>query len=432
MFNTFLHVIRNIWRSPDLRKRILFTALILLIFRLAAFIPTPGVDPAAVRSLFSGNQLLSLLDVFSGGTLSNFSIIGLGLNPYINASIIMQLMQMVFPKLEELSKEGDFGRRKINQYTRYLTVPLAAVQAYAFIIFLSKSQGLVHINSPLQLAAMVATLTAGTVFLMWLGELLTESGIGNGISVIIFSGILARIPVSFGQTFATLDPTKLLNLVLIIGLGALVVAAVVFVNEGMRMIQVQYARRVRPDGTAGSSQSTYLPLRVNQAGVIPIIFASSLLLIPNLVANFLSTVNNPTAQSISHNVTNFLQNLTWYGAIYFVLTVLFTFFYTAVTFNPEKIADDIKKYGGFIPGVRPGAATADYLNYILTRITVAGSVFLGAIAVLPFVLQQTTGITTLVVGGTGLLIVVSVVLEATKQLQSMLVMRHYEGFLPTR
>jgi preprotein translocase subunit SecY len=432
MLNSFLHVVRNIWQSPDLRKRILFTALIILIFRLAAFIPTPGVDPTAVRSLFAGNQLLSLLDVFSGGTLSNFSIIGLGLNPYINASIIMQLMQMVFPKLEELSKEGDYGRRKINQYTRYLTVPLAAVQAYAFIIFLSKSQGLVHISSPLQLAAMITTLTAGTVFLMWLGELLTESGIGNGISVIIFSGILARIPVAFGQTFSVADPSKILNIVLIVGLGALVIAAVVFVNEGMRMIQVQYARRVRPDGTAGSAQSTYLPLRVNQAGVIPIIFASSLLLIPNLLANFLSTVNNPTAQAISHNVTNFLQNLMWYGAIYFVLTVLFTFFYTAVTFNPEKIAEDIKKYGGFIPGVRPGAATADYLNYILTRITVAGSIFLGTIAVLPFVLQQTTGITTLVVGGTGLLIVVSVVLEATKQLQSMLVMRHYEGFLPTR
>lgn len=424
-----LTLLNSIWSAPDLRKKILFTALVLLIFRVAAFIPIPGVNIEGLRHLFASNQLLGLLDIFSGGTLTNFSIIALGLNPYINASIIMQLMTMVFPKLEELQKEGEFGRRKINQYTRFLTVPLAGVQAYGVVMFLSKSQGLITISSPLQLAVMVLTLTAGTIFLMWLGELLTESGLGNGISVIIFAGIVARIPVALGQTASVFSLDQLLNYALLVAAAIVVIGAIVFVNEGQRMIQVQYARRVRPDGSAGYAQSNYLPLRVNQAGVIPIIFASSLLLVPSLVANFLTSIGTGPALSLAQQVNNFLQNLTYYGGLYFALTVLFTFFYTAVTFNPERIADDIKKYGGFIPGIRPGQPTADYLNYVLTRVTVAGSLFLGTVAVLPFILQSVTGISTLIVGGTGLLIVVSVALESMKQLQSMLVMRHYEGFL---
>ena len=340
----------------------------------------------------------------------------------------MQLLTMVFPKLEELSKEGEYGRRKINQYTRFLTVPLAGLQSYGVILFLSKSQGLITIHSPLQLATMVVTLTSGTIFLMWLGELITESGLGNGISLIIFAGIVSRFPVALGQTVSTFDVDKLLNFGLLVAGAIAVIAAVVFVNEGTRMIPVQYARRVRPDGSVGVGQSTYLPLRVNQAGVIPIIFASSLLLIPGLLANFLTSLGSGLAHDIATGVNAFLQNTAYYGSAYFVLTVLFTFFYTAVTFNPEKIAEEIKKYGGFIPGIRPGAATGDYLNFVLTRITVIGSLFLGLVAVLPFVMQSITGITTLVVGGTGLLIVVSVVLETMKQLQSMLVMRHYEGF----
>jgi preprotein translocase subunit SecY len=424
-----LEVVSNIWSTPDLRKKILFTLSILLVFRVINFIPIPGIDLAGLRALFAGNQLLSLLDIFSGGTLTHFSVIALGLNPYINASIIMQLMTMVFPKLEELSKEGEYGRRKINQYTRYLTVPLAAVQAYGVILFLSRQQGLLQISSPLSLAAMVVTLTAGTIFLMWLGELMTESGIGNGISMIIFAGIMARLPVAFGQTVAVFDPEKILTFGLLIAAGVLVVAAVVYVNEATRMIQVQYARRIRPDGSSGQTASSYLPLRVNQAGVIPIIFASSLLLLPAMIANALLGLGSGPAYSLAQNINNFFQNHFYYGIAYFVLTVLFTFFYTAVTFNPEKIADEIKKYGGFIPGIRPGEPTANYLNYILTRVTVIGSIFLGAIAVLPFIMQGLTGISTLVVGGTGLLIIVSVVLESMKQLQAMLVMRHYEGFL---
>lgn len=424
-----LQVLANIWSTPDLRRKILFTAAILFIFRLVNFIPLPGVDINALKQLFASSPLLSLLDVFSGGTLTQFSVIALGLNPYINASIIMQLMTMAIPKLEELSKEGDYGRRKINQYTRYLTVPLSAIQAYGLILFLSKSQGLIQIESPLQLASMVITLTAGTVFLMWLGELMTESGIGNGISMIIFAGIVARLPVVVGQTAATFDPSNIVNMLLVLGAALLVTAGVVYVNEGQRMIQVQYARRVRPDGSVGLAQSTYLPLRVNQAGVIPIIFASALLLIPSQVGSALQTVAVGQLQEVGRNIDLFLQNYLYYGALYFVLTVLFTFFYTAVTFNPAKIADEIKKHGGFIPGIRPGSPTEGYLSYILSRVTVFGSIFLGAVAVLPFIMQSITGITTLVIGGTGLLIVVSVVLEAMKQLQSMLVMRHYEGFL---
>lgn len=424
-----LQLLANIWSAPDLRRKILFTAAILGIFRLINFIPVPGVDINSLKALFASSPLLGLLDVFSGGTLTHFSVIALGLNPYINASIIMQLMTMAIPKLEELSKEGEYGRRKINQYTRYLTVPLAGVQAYGLILFLSRSQGLVHIDSPLQLASMVVTLTAGTVLLMWLGELLTESGIGNGISMIIFAGIVARLPVAVGQTAATFDPSSLVNIIMVLGAALLVTAGVVYVNEGQRMIQVQYARRVRPDGSTGLAQSTYLPLRVNQAGVIPIIFASALLLIPSQLGNALQTVGAGQLQELGRNINLFLQNYLYYGSLYFVLTVAFTFFYTAVTFNPGKIADEIKKHGGFIPGIRPGSPTAEYLTYILNRVTVAGSLFLGAVAVLPFIMQSLTGITTLVIGGTGLLIVVSVVLEAMKQLQSMLVMRHYEGFL---
>lgn len=425
----FLSLLTNIWNTPDLRRKILFTLGLLLVFRIAAFIPIPGVNLAALRSLFAGNQLLGLLDVFSGGTLTNFSIVALGLNPYINASIIMQLLTMAIPKLDELSREGEYGRRKINQYTRYITVPLAAIQSYGVVLFLSKSQGIIQINSPLQLVAMVVTLTAGTIFLMWLGELITESGLGNGISVIIFAGIVGRLPVVLGQTAAVFNPEQVTNILILVAAGLAVVAAVTFVSEGQRMIQVHYARRVRPDGSMGAAQSTYLPLRVNQAGVIPIIFASSLLLVPGLIANFLSTIATGPLLGVASNVNNFLQNHLYYGALYFVLTVLFTFFYTAVTFNPDKIADEVKKYGGFIPGIRPGQPTADYLNFVLTRVTVIGALFLGAVAVLPFIMQSVTGITTLVIGGTGLLIIVSVALETMKQLQSMLVMRSYEGFL---
>ncbi|MCL5411985.1 MAG: preprotein translocase subunit SecY [Patescibacteria group bacterium] len=419
----------SIWKTPDLRRKIIFTLVMLVVFRVSAHIPVPGVNAEALKSLFGRNQLLGLLDLFSGGTLFNFSIVALGLNPYINASIILQLLTMVFPKLEELSKEGEYGRQKINQYTRYLAVPLAAVQSFGMISLLQRGDiRVLEKVSPLSLAAIIITMTAGTIFLMWIGELITEMGIGNGISVLIFAGIVGRAPVSLGQTLAVFDPDKIFNVLLILFFGLAVVAGVVFINEGQRRILVQYARRVRGNRVYGG-QTTYLPLRVNQAGVIPIIFAVSIILLPGMVATYFANAPTPWVAETAKNVSAFFNNTLYYSLVYFLLVIAFTYFYTAVTFNPQKIADEIKKHGGFIPGIRPGKSTADYLGYILNRITLVGAFFLGVIAVLPFIVKDITGISTLALGGTGLLIVVSVVLETTKQLQSMLVMRNYEGFL---
>ncbi len=368
------------------------------------------------------------MDVFSGGTLANFSIIALGLNPYINASIIIQLLTMIFPKMEALSKEGEQGRQQINQYTRYLSVPLAVVQAFGMFTLLSK-QGLVKVAVPLDVLSIIIGMTAGTIFLMWLGELLTEYGIGNGISVLIFAGIVARAPVVLFQTASIVNQQQLLNLVIFAGLAILITAAIVFVNEGRRQIVVQYARRYTGDRQVGTQQ-TYLPLRVNQAGVIPIIFAVSLVLIPTFAAQFFTQLNQVQIRSIGEWLAvNFRANSLAYNLTYFLLVIGFTYFYTAVVFNPTKIADEIKKYGGFIPGIRPGTQTAAFLNYILIRVTLAGGVFLGILAILPSIISQLTGITTLVLGGTSLLIVVSVILDSAKQFESQILERNYDKFL---
>ncbi len=416
------------WKTPELRRKILITAALFVVFRIFAHIPIPGVDRARLASLFSENQFLGLLDIFSGGTLVNFSIMALGLNPYINASIILQLLTIVFPKLEELQKEGEYGREKINQYTRFLTVPLAALQSIGMYTLL-KNQGIVSATDPLSLISTIVTMTAGTVFVMWLGELITEYGIGNGISLLIFAGIVGRLPVVLGQTATVITPESVTNTIMFVALAVVVIAATVFVNEAVRRITVHYARRIRGNKMYGGNTS-YLPLRVNQAGVIPIIFAVSLVLLPSLIGGFLAQVQNPVALNIGRLLTTlFNPNGISYNIIYFLLVIGFTYFYTAITFNPTKIAGEIQKYGGFIPGIRPGAPTASYLNYILTRITLAGALFLGAIAIFPSLARGTTGVTTLLVGGTGVLIVVSVVLEAVKSLEAQLVMRNYEGFL---
>jgi len=424
-----MRTLLNIWNTPDLRRKILVTISIIVIFRIIAHIPMPGVDVSALQKFFSGSQIFQLLDIFSGGTLFNFSIMTLGLNPYINASIIMQLLTNVIPKLEELQKEGEYGRAKINQYTRYLTLPLAFVQSWGVLILLQRSgSGILTNLAPVELVTILITMTSGTMLLMWLGELITENGIGNGISILIFAGILARLPVTFGQTATIFNQQNAFNIILVAVMAVVVIAAVVVINEAHRRVPVQYARRVRGDRSYGGG-SSFLPIRINQAGVIPIIFAVSIILLPGMLATFFASAANPAIANLATQVRDLFNNTTFYSGLYFALVLLFTYFYTGITFQPNKIADDLRKYGGFIPGIRPGIATSDYLGYIINRITLVGGIFLGAIAILPFVSQGVTNISTLAIGGTGLLIVVSVVLETAKQLESQLVMRSYEGFL---
>ena len=414
-------------KTPDVRRKLLFTAAIFIVFRIFAHIPVAGVNLDALKSLFSQNQFLGLLDIFSGGTLANFSVMALGLNPYINSSIILQLLTMVFPKLEALSKEGESGRQKINQYTRMLTVPLAILQSIGMYALL-RSQGIISTLSTIDILSFVATMTAGTMLLVWLGELISEKGVGNGISLLIFAGIVGRIPVIFGQTLSTVNAANFFNLITFLVIGLLVIASIIVINEGTRRITVYYAKRVRGNKMYGG-QSTHLPLRVNQAGVIPIIFAVSLVLLPSIVANYLTASPNKILGNIAVSITSlFNPEGAFYNSFYFLLVVGFTYFYTAVIFNPKKIAGEIQKYGGFIPGIRPGTPTASYLNYILTRITLAGAIFLGTIAIFPTIARAFTNVQTLLLGGTGILIVVSVVLETIKAIEAQLVMRNYEGF----
>lgn len=425
--HNILSVLRNSIRTGEVRKKIIFTAIIFAVFRIFAHIPVSGVNVASLKNLFSQNQFLGLLDIFSGGTLANFSVMALGLNPYINASIILQLLTMVFPKLEALSKEGESGRQKINQYTRFLTVPLAILQAFGMYALL-KNQNIIGNLNPIGLLSFMLTMTAGTMVLVWLGELISQRGVGNGISLLIFAGIIGRLPVTLGQTVSTITAENFLNIIIFVVMGIIVIASIVAINEATRQITVYYAKRVRGNKMYGG-QSTHIPLRLNQAGVIPIIFAVSLVLLPSLISNYLTVSKNPALHNIATTMSSlFNPNGIFYNALYFILVIGFTYFYTAVVFNPKKIADEIQKYGGFIPGIRPGTPTASYLNYILTRITLAGAIFLGIVAIFPSIAKSITGVQTLLLGGTGILIVVSVVLETVKAIESQLVMRNYEKF----
>lgn len=426
--NSVITVLKRMWASEELRKKLLFTGAIFAVYRLLAHIPVPGVNTEALQSLFSQNQLLGLLDVFSGGTLANFSIMALGLAPYINASIIFQLLTIVVPKLEALSKEGEAGREQINQYTRYVALPLSVVQGIG-VYALLRSQGLIATASPLGVVSIVTTLIAGAMLLLWLGDMLTQYGIGNGVSMLIFAGIVARLPISLFQTAATSQADQYSILAIVAVLALAVIGAIVVMNEAVRKVPIHYAKRVRGSRLYGG-QSTHLPLKINQAGVIPIIFAVSLVLMPSLIANFLSSSSNPSLSSIGIQIgAYFHPQSVLYNLVYFGLVFGFTYFYTAIVFDPEKISDEIKKNGGFIPGIRPGKATMEYLNYILVRITLVGALFLGVVAILPAAVQAMTGITALTVGGTGILILVSVILETTKQIDAMLVMRNYDSFL---
>lgn len=426
--NDVFSILRKCVKIPEIRKKLIFTAAIFLISRLFVHIPVSGVNLAQLRSLFSQNQFLGLLDLFSGGTLANFSVMALGLNPYINASIILQLLTMIFPKLEELQKEGEAGRRKINQYTRFISVPLAALQALGMYALL-RSQSIITTLSPVALISFILTMVAGTMLLVWLGELITERGIGNGISVLIFGGIVGRLPVTIGQTASTFSSENAVNFLIFGALGIGMVAAVILVNEATRRIPVYYAKRVRGSKMYGG-QSTHLPLRLNQAGVIPIIFAVSLVLLPSMLGNYFVTSTNVNMAKAGQFLTSFFNPDGWqYNSLYFLLVVGFTYFYTAVVFNPQKIAEEIQKYGGFIPGIRPGSQTTKYLNYILNRITLVGAIFLGLIAVAPTMAKHITNTQNLLLGGTSVLIVVSVVLEIYKSIEANLVTRNYEEFL---
>lgn len=419
--------ITQIFKNKELRKKIFFVTSLLVVFRLAANVPVPGVDTSQLEKFFSDNQLFGLMNMFSGGGLSNISIVLLGVGPYITSSIIMQLLTMIFPKLDQINKEeGEAGRQKFNMWTRWLTVPLAGLQTFSMITIL-KGQGVLGVLSPLDIFVILVVATAGTIFLMWLGELITEKGIGNGVSLIIFAGIIAGLPSGFSRMVSTFDSTEFFNYVLFAIVGILTIAGVVMVNEGQRNIPVSYAKRMRGEKMQGGT-STHLPLKVNQAGVIPIIFAVSIVLFFGVIANLLSGVSNETVSGLAQSLNALLQNQWFYGASYFTMVVLFTYFYTAVIFDPNKIADNLQRQGGYIPGIRPGENTAAYLERIINRIVLSGALFLGAIAILPLAVQGITGIQVMTIGGTSILIVVSVVIEMIKQIEGQLVMRDYEGF----
>lgn len=423
-----LNAIKEIFSNRELKKRLLVTTLILAIFRLVTHIPVPGVNTEAIKSVFSSNQLLSLLDIFSGGTLANFSILALGLNPYINASIIMQLMTMVNPKLEEMQKEGQSGQDQINQYTRMLAVPLSLMQAGAMFMLL-KNASLVTITSPVALISLLVTLAAGSIFLMWLGENLTEYGIGNGISMLIFAGIVGRLPVAFIQSQATAATGSFAGMMIFGLLALLVIYFIVFMDEATRNIPIQYSRRVRGGKEVGGG-TTYLPVKLNNAGVIPIIFAIALVLAPSMIARLLQNVGSSTVASFAARfAAAFTPESFWYNFVYFILVVGFTYFYTAVVFDTDKIGDQLKSSGGYIPGVRPGKHTSEYLSRIVSRTTFAGALFLGLLAILPSIMQGVTGITSLTIGGTSILIVVSVVLETYRKMKVYLVTKSYDSFI---
>lgn len=414
----------QIWRSKDLRNKVIFTVGILLFIRVVAHIPLPGIDRSQLDAFLQQqeNQVFGFLSLFTGGSLSRLSIDLLGVGPYITASIIVQILTKAIPKWEEISKEGNSGREKLNQYTRYLTVPLALIQGYATITLL-KSQNILTLLTTEDLAKILITVTAASIFVMWLGELISEKGIGNGISLIIALSIVAGLPQQIGNTANIIESGNLGSLAIFAAIGLAVIAVIVMVNEGERKIPIQYARRTVGSGSAVDS---YLPLRVNTAGVIPLIFALSFMTFPTLIARFLSTASNPALVSLANKVTELSANNLYYGIAYFALVFGFTYFYTYIVFQPDQVAENLQKQGSFIPGIRPGRETSSFLRFTISRLTFIGALFLGLIAILPIVVQEITDVSTLVLGGTSLLIVVSVVIETSRQLGSQMIMRRYD------
>lgn len=419
-----LHKFRIIFGDKSLRNRIFFTLGALVVFRLLSAIPIPGVDPNQLAAFLSSSQLVGVLNIFSGGGLSNLSIIMLGVGAYVTSSIIMQVMTIMFPKLKSMyQEEGEAGRKKFTQYSRMLTVPLAAIQGFGLLTLLER-QGALGAVTTFQMITNLSIVIAGAMLTMWIGELISEYGIGNGVSVLIFGGIVASFPTSIGQALFTYTPADLPLYIVFALVGLLVIAGIVLVTEAERPIPVTYAKQVHGSNVTGGT-STYIPLRLTQAGVIPIIFALSILLFPQVISNFLAGSSNAILQSIANAMTAFLQNQLLYGVVYFVLVFLFTYFYTAVTFDPESMSHNLQKNGAFIPGVRPGQSTAEYVSKILTRITLVGALFLGVIAILPLVMQNLTGITQIALGGTSLLIVINVAVDIVKKVDAQIAMREY-------
>lgn len=417
--------LKKIWKIKDLRNSILFVLLMLVIFRLFAHIPVPGVNVSVLKEIFASNQILGLLNVFTGGSMDNFSIVMMGIGPYITSSIIFQLLGMVIPKFEEMQKE-EAGRQKINSWTRIATVPLAIIQAFSMITLLRRSSyGIMGDVSAFELMATLITITAGTVFLMWIGELISEKKIGNGISLLIFAGIISSLPSAVQRLFVTFDLSQIYLLLGFVVLAIVTIVGIVIINEGQRNIPVQYARQIRGNRAFGGN-STHLPLRVNTAGVIPIIFAISVIIFPTIIAQFFTSAKSAFISKAAYWVIQIFQNQLFYAVIYFLLVVAFTYFYTEIVFKPDQVAENLQKQGGFIPGVRPGKHTSEYLSFISHRILLAGSVFLGVIAVLPLAVKYFSGIQSLSIGGTSLLIVVSVIIETVKQIESQITMREYD------
>lgn len=407
-------------KTPIFRKKLFFTLGILIIFRLIVHIPVPGVNIALLKQFFAQNQLLSLLDIFSGGTLANFSIAALGLNPYINASVMMQLLALIVPQIEELQKEGEYGRAKINQYTRIATIPFAIINGFGMFALL-RSQNIITSVSPLTITAMISSMLAGTMIMIFFGELINLYGVGNGISMLIFAGIISRLPVSFIQTLSVTDFSDSqsgLNMIIFIAMALALIAAIVFVEEAVLRIPVNYAKR---------GQSTYLPIKVNTAGVMPIIFAVSLATIPSLLGQFLGKVPNQFIAKFFTSFAHFFRTDGYfYIFFYFFLVLGFTYFYTSVVFKPKDIAEELRKSGGFIPGIRPGISTEKRLKFLINRVIFIGALFLGVIAVTPSIVQKITHVTTLTIGGTSVLIVVSVILELTRKLENVVQMHNYD------
>jgi len=417
--------LRRIWKIKDLRKRIIFVLFLFVIFRLTAHIPIPGVNTENLSRFLEGNQILGLLNLFSGGTMENFSIVMLGIAPYITSSIIFQLLGMVIPSLEELTKEGESGQQKINMYTRLTTVPLAFLQSFAMIRLLSSSQyeilGTLDLYRYISIMIMI---TAGTIFLMWIGELISEKNIGNGISLIIFAGIVAALPSALQQAIVNYDPSQLYMYMMFLAMAIITVVAVVIINEGQRDIPVSYAKQIRGNHVFGGNTS-HLPLRLNMAGVIPIIFAISVVLFPSMIAQFFVNGTGFMARA-SQAVITLFNNQWFYGITYFLLVFGFTYFYTAVIFQPQKMAENLQRQGAFIPGIRPGQETEKYLQITMSKLLFSGALFLGLIAVLPLVVKAFTGSQSLVIGGTSLLIVVSVAIDSAKQIEAQIKMHEYD------